>query len=167
MFRRRYYLNFKKKKFSYSFYIHISQLWRLDLNSTFWLVLCLPARLRSNWLHERFSSSIPAFYVVDFIVSCGFLSKIHSLASLYLQIWLLLYIHFFWLSCSPLHIQIFFNQVSCVSFTTLYVSLLLAIQKHANHFFVASFSCHPQLWQHSSSHNFYLAGRFAVGVSIQ
>lgn len=66
-----------------------------------------------------------------------------------------------------LHIQIFFNQVSCVSFTTLYVPLLLAIQKHANHFFVASCSCHPKLWQHSSSHNFYLAGRFAVSVSIQ
>lgn len=166
MFRRRYYLNFKKKKiflfllhpyfttmaFGPKFDILVSTVFPLDYGATDCTNDFQP-------LFPHFTSWILSFLAVSYRK----FTPLHHYTSKYGCF----YTYTFSGYPATLHIQIFFNQVSCVSITTLYVPLLLAIQKHANHFFVASCSCHPKLWQHSSSHNFYLAGRFAVSVSIQ
>lgn len=161
-------ISISKKKFSYFFYIHISQLWRLDLNSTFWLILS------SRSITEQLTvQTIFTFYSRilrrGFYRLLRFLIKI-SLPCITIPPNMAAFIHpLFFVIMLPLRIQIFFSQVSCVFFDwhTLFVPFLLAIQKHASHYFVASFSCHPKLWQHSPSHNFYLARRFAASVSIQ
>lgn len=135
------------------------------------LVSTVSSRSITEQLTARtiFNLYIPAFHVVFFIVSCGFLWKIHSLASLYLQIRLLLYIHFFWLSCSPSCISksfsiklVVFPSLHCMClFCWPFKNMLTTFLQHRSPVIP------PKLWQHSSSHNFYLAGRFAVSVSIQ